>query len=122
MRRDPRQKMCARQAAEVPAIPLPTHWLPLRFLSCVFCLLLVCAAAPRFACAQTSTPTSSQSTQADQTTAPAPSDWSANPTTSTPQDLYDPGEPDKVTILPHSDTDGYWISAQANVVFQWHPS
>ena len=27
-----------------------------------------------------------------------------------------------VTLLPHSNTDGYWISAQANVVFQWHPS
>ena len=45
-----------------------------------------------------------------------------NPAKSQPNDRYDPAEPDKVTLLPHSDTDGYWISAQANVVFQWHPS
>jgi high affinity Mn2+ porin len=29
---------------------------------------------------------------------------------------------DSLTLLPHSDDPGYWISGQANVVFQWHPS
>jgi high affinity Mn2+ porin len=29
---------------------------------------------------------------------------------------------DSLTLLPHPDDTGYWISGQANVVFQWHPS
>src|SRR6202034_1551782 len=29
---------------------------------------------------------------------------------------------DSLTLLPHPDDAGYWISGQANVVFQWHPS
>jgi high affinity Mn2+ porin len=29
---------------------------------------------------------------------------------------------DNVTLLPHSNTEGYWISGQANVIFQWHPA
>lgn len=27
-----------------------------------------------------------------------------------------------LTLFPHSDTSRYWISGQANIVFQWHPS
>lgn len=27
-----------------------------------------------------------------------------------------------VTLFPHSGTSRYWISGQANVIFQWHPS
>lgn len=27
-----------------------------------------------------------------------------------------------LTLFPHSDTSRYWISGQANLVFQWHPS
>ena len=27
-----------------------------------------------------------------------------------------------VTLFPHSDTSRYWISGQANIVFQWHPT
>ncbi len=27
-----------------------------------------------------------------------------------------------LTIFPHSETSRYWISGQANVVFQWHPT
>ena len=31
-------------------------------------------------------------------------------------------EQGRLTLLPHSDTARYWISAQANVISQWHPS
>lgn len=27
-----------------------------------------------------------------------------------------------LTVFPHSDTSRYWISGQANIVFQWHPA
>ena len=27
-----------------------------------------------------------------------------------------------LTIFPHSETSRYWISGQANIVFQWHPT
>jgi len=44
------------------------------------------------------------------------------PVSQNPPDQNDSAESDNVTLLPHSETDGYWISAQANVIFQWHPS
>ncbi len=90
----------------------------IHFVQLLVCALLACAAAPRMARAQDPL----QSAQTAQTTAPAPPDSDANANSPKPNDLYDPAEPDKVTLLPHSDSDGYWISAQANVVFQWHPS
>ena len=31
-----------------------------------------------------------------------------------------PDEP--LTLFPHSETSRYWISGQANIIFQWHPS
>lgn len=90
----------------------------IHFVRLLVCALLACAAAPRMARAQDPL----QSAQTVQTTTPAPPDSDANANSPKPNDLYDPAEPDKVTLLPHSDSDGYWISAQANVVFQWHPS
>lgn len=27
-----------------------------------------------------------------------------------------------LTLFPHSDSDRFWISGQANIIFQWHPS
>src|SRR5271170_6461258 len=83
---------------------------------------------PLVARAQGPVQTPPQYTQTEQSSAPSSNSSSSTgqsppqPAAPNPQDLYDPGEPDKVTILPHSDKDGYWISAQANVVFQWHPS
>jgi high affinity Mn2+ porin len=88
----------------------------------------VCMAAPLLARAQGSVQTPPQNPQAEQSSTPASSSGSTTsqnppqPAAPNPQELYDPAEPDKVTLLPHSDTEGYWISAQANVVFQWHPS
>jgi len=32
----------------------------------------------------------------------------------------DPGDP--LTIFPHSESSRYWISGQANIIFQWHPT
>jgi len=87
-----------------------------QFARLIFCILLVCVASVRCASAQTgdaSSPDSKQGQTADQ---------SRLPTEAEVQAIKDPGESDKVTLLPHSDDTGYWISAQANVVFQWHPS
>jgi high affinity Mn2+ porin len=97
----------------------------------ILCVLLACAFASRSARAQDSAASLpaapgaqvSQSAQSSPTnSAPAQSsDQNPGP----PQDwrqVWDPAEADKVTLFPHTETDGYWISAQANVVFQWHPS
>jgi high affinity Mn2+ porin len=75
-------------------------------------MLLVCSASPRFAVAQTSPPAQApQNTQTGQT-GPAPS-------TEAPSDS---DSADALTVFPHSESSRYWISGQANVVFQWHPS
>jgi hypothetical protein len=43
-----------------------------------------------------------------------------NPQTTAPStDNSDSG--DILTVFPHSETARYWISGQANVIFQWHP-
>src|SRR5271170_7458445 len=87
----------------------------------IFCVLLVCAAAPRFARAQAPASLQDQaadkaspsSTQTEQTgtqpNAPAPPDSSP-----------DSGSGDTLTLFPHSDTSRYWISGQANIILQWH--
>src|ERR1017187_4985298 len=94
-----------------------------RVLRPVLYTFLLCVATPHVASAQTPGPaTPPQSTQTEQTTTPPPTDSSANPNTSTPQDLFDPGEPDTVTLFPHSDKSRYWISGQANIILQWHGS
>jgi hypothetical protein len=88
----------------------------------IFCVLLVCAAAPRFARAQASVAvqdqaadkTSSSSTQTEQT------GTQSNPPAEPNAD--DSSSSDPLTLFPHSETSRYWISGQANIVFQWHPS
>jgi hypothetical protein len=80
----------------------------------ILLVLLVCGASPRFAVAQTSPPTEApQNTPAGQT-GPAPS-------TEAPSDS-DSADAGALTVFPHSESSRYWISGQANVVFQWHPS
>jgi len=118
MMRDQHRRMPARRLA--PGLPVP--WSLIRCVKWILCVLLVCAAGPSIARAQAPTQTPPQSTQTEQTTAPGPPDPSANPNTSVPQDLYDPGEPDAVTLFPHSDKSRYWISGQANIILQWHPT
>jgi high affinity Mn2+ porin len=78
----------------------------------MFCVVLVWVAAPRFAWAQAPAQASPQSAPAEQTTAPATPDSSAD------NSQVD----DRLTLFPHSDTSHYWISGQANIVMQWHGS
>ncbi len=83
----------------------------------VVCLLMVCLAAARGAWAQatqsdSSPQASTQSTQTLQT------QQQTDQTASTPDYSYS----DPLTLFPHSESSRYWISGQANVVFQWHPT
>ncbi len=87
-----------------------------QFLARFFCVALVCLAAPRLACAQDADKDPQQSAQAEkaptQSGAQAAADSSSDDSTSA----------GAVTLFPHSNTSRYWISGQANIVFQWHPA
>ncbi|HYL47451.1 MAG TPA: carbohydrate porin [Candidatus Limnocylindrales bacterium] len=75
-----------------------------------FCLLMVCLASPGGALAQDSPPDKpKQNPQTD----------SGSPQTATQEE---PAESDPVTMFPHSESSHYWVSGQANIIFQWHPS
>src|ERR1700734_3456528 len=76
--------------------------------SLAFCLLLVCLICPRIASAQESKP--------DNPNQPG----TPNPAPVANDDSSDSG--DMLTLFPHSDTAPFWISGQANIIFQWHPS
>jgi high affinity Mn2+ porin len=71
------------------------------------CALLLCLAVSQAALAQQPTP----GKPAPQT---SPQD---SPSTSD-----DTESGDLLTLFPHSETAPYWISGQANIIFQWHPS
>ncbi|HKN77496.1 MAG TPA: carbohydrate porin [Candidatus Acidoferrum sp.] len=93
----------------------------------ILCVLIVCLAAPRMAAAQISpsiqTPAGAplQNTQTEQTGAHLSTP--AAPASSADQSMgADPSPSDSTTLFPHSNTSRYWISGQANVVLQWHPS
>ena len=43
-------------------------------------------------------------------------------TDSTSSDASESDSSDMVTVFPHSKTSRYWISGQANIVLQWHPT
>jgi len=51
---------------------------------------------------------------------PAPDGQTPNQSAAPPTD--DSSSSDVLTLFPHSETSRYWISGQANVVFQWHPT
>jgi high affinity Mn2+ porin len=74
-------------------------------------LLLLFLAVLRTASAHQSTPEYPNS-QTEQTSAPA----------SVNQEEGDNGAGDLVTMFPHSESSRYWISGQANIILQWHPS
>ena len=76
--------------------------------SLVFFLLFVCLICPRIASAQESKP--------DNPNQPG----TPNPAPVGTDDSSDSG--DMLTLFPHSDTAPFWISGQANIIFQWHPS
>jgi hypothetical protein len=81
----------------------------------ILCVLLVCIALPSSSVAQTSPPAQapSQNTQTEQTN-PQSSD-------ATPPDS-EAGDAGSLTVFRHSESGRYWISGQANIIFQWHPS
>jgi len=86
----------------------------MRLLACALLLCLAMADLARAQDQQSSiespqqSPTSSQTGPATGGPAPGTSD----------SDTSDSG--DILTVFPHSNTARYWISGQANVVFQWH--
>ncbi len=71
-------------------------------------LLLVCLAYTPIAHAQESKP--------DHPNQPG----TPNPAPVAADDNSDSG--DMLTLFPHSETAPFWISGQANIIFQWHPS
>ena len=58
---------------------------------------------------------------ADKQQAPVQINPVTTPASSPPTD-NDPDSADTLTLFPHSQTSRYWISGQANIVFQWNPS
>jgi high affinity Mn2+ porin len=72
-----------------------------------FGLLLVCLISPQNARAQDQTPdkTNPQTTVQDASST-----------------VEDSEADDVLTLFPHSETSRYWISGQANVILQWHPT
>jgi high affinity Mn2+ porin len=89
-----------------------------RFRSPVIAALLACAVAVamRPALAQDSAQVPPQGTQLAHVASPSDSETAGD--SSSDQSSSD----DSLTLVPHPDDAGYWISGQANVVFQWHPS
>ena len=83
----------------------------------ILCVQVVCLAAPRFAVAQTSLSAQMPTQVLPQSTTPPAPDSSAGQSTG---DDSDPSDP--LTVFPHSETSRYWISGQANVILQWHPT
>jgi high affinity Mn2+ porin len=78
-----------------------------KFARPIFSLLPVFLLAPHLALGQGSLP-AKPGAQTSVPTAPAAED-------STNTD-------DLLTVFSHSETSRYWVSGQANIVFQWHPS
>lgn len=86
----------------------------------ISCALFVPLAAASCAFAQDAGPP----VTATQTSAATPRDpVPAGQRTSadTPVAATEPDDSDMLTLFPHSETSRYWISGQANIVFQWHP-
>src|SRR5271167_3609584 len=78
-----------------------------KFALPVFGLLSVFLLAPNFALGQGSLPAKPEA----QTSAPQA------PAADASKD-----SDDTLTVFPHSETSRYWVSGQANIILQWHPS
>lgn len=93
----------------------------------ILCIPIVCLVTSPLAVSQTSlsaqTPAQAlpQNSQSQQSTAPSPTlpapDSRAGQPTGDDSNLDD-----SLTVFPHSETSRYWISGQANVILQWHPT
>ena len=80
----------------------------------ILCSLLVCSAATRSVRAEDSATKDPQTqTAGGETKSSAQSSADSDSGTS---------DTDTVTMFPHPDNTRYWISGQANIVFQWHPT
>ncbi len=81
----------------------------------LLCLVLACLATPGILFAQDSKPVESTAsgTTTDQAVASKPDTGQSDSNSDSEESL---------TLFPHSDSARYWISGQANVVLQWHPT
>ncbi len=100
---------------------------PVQPLLQIFCVQIACLAAPLMTPAQSSlwAQTSTQSLPQNIQTDPASTQsiTLSEPDSSADQATGDDSNPsDLLTVFPHSETSRYWISGQANVVLQWHPT
>ena len=89
--------------------------LGIQFALRLLCLFSLASAASGFARAQapaTDKPAEKSALSADQN--PEPQSPASSPDNSDADDA--------LTVFPHSNTARYWISGQANVILQWHPS
>jgi len=88
---------------------------PVRLVGQGFCVLLMCLAAAQLARPQDANQAQPQNAKTEKTdtqsSAQAPADSNS-----------DSSDTADVTLFPHSHTSRYWISGQANIVFQWHGS
>jgi high affinity Mn2+ porin len=80
-------------------------------------LLLVSLIISRWACAQESPPDNPPQSPSEQQPQNPPA---TPPAPSSPSGESAPSDP--VTLFPHSESSRYWISGQANIILQWHPS
>lgn len=92
----------------------------------ILCALLLCIVAPRFAQAQDSAQPPSKTVTTAQTNGqsgtPATPAAPTSDNSASADSNSDSSGTEAVTLFPHSNTSRYWISGQANIVFQWHPS
>jgi high affinity Mn2+ porin len=89
--------------------PFPAQ-LAVRILS----VLLVCSAEAPLTRAQEPAKAPPETAQPEKSGTPA----SDQPPDSSDESVSD----DPLTMFPHSETSRYWLSGQANIVFQWHGS
>jgi high affinity Mn2+ porin len=85
-------------------------------------LLLLCAAVVSLLSPH---PSRAQSSSSDASSSPglsaSVSAPSAGDSAQTAADDSADSPTDSLTLFPHSESSRYWISGQANIVFQWHP-
>jgi len=81
----------------------------------ILCLFAVCCLSGWAAAWAQSTPVEGSSLQVAQSAQQAQSEQ----TTSAPENS---DSDDVLTLFPHSESSRYWISGQANIILQWHPS
>jgi high affinity Mn2+ porin len=83
-------------------------------------VLMACMAVPRIAVAQDSAPVQITAKEGPQDTPTQQTD--SQPSNNTANSASAESDNVPLTVFPHSDISRYWISGQANIVFQWHPA